>query len=56
MTTQQPKLRYTYDDYCQLPEGERYELIDGILYMAPAPVTKHQRISRAFFDRQCTPA
>ena len=50
MATQQPKVRYTYKDYCQLPDdGNRYEVIDGVLYMAPAPLTIHQRIVRALF-------
>ena len=37
---------YTYDDYCQWDDGNRYELIEGIPYMmSPAPITVHQRIS-----------
>ena len=45
MTTQKPKVRYTYEDYCELPDdGCRYEVIDGVLYMAPAPHPRHQRI------------
>ena len=45
MTTQKPKVKFTYDDYCQLPDdGNRYEVIDGVLYMAPAPHPRHQRI------------
>ena len=50
MTTKPPNLRYTYDDYCALPDdGNRCEVIDGALYMAPAPLTMHQRIVRALF-------
>ena len=45
MITQQPKVRYTYEDYCELPDdGNRYEVIDGVLYMAPAPHPRHQRV------------
>ena len=45
MVTGKPKVRYTYEDYCQLPDDKRYELIDGEFYeMAPAPVPDHQRI------------
>ena len=37
----------TYDDYCKIPEdGNRYEVIEGLLYMSPAPALKHQRIIR----------
>ncbi|MBI4583073.1 MAG: Uma2 family endonuclease [Planctomycetes bacterium] len=36
--------RWTYKDYCRLPEdGWRYEVIQGRLYMTPAPRTPHQR-------------
>ena len=45
MATQKPKVRYTYEDYCQLPEDKRFELIDGEFYeMAAAPSSIHQRI------------
>lgn len=41
--------RLTYDDYCQLPDdGKRYEIIDGELYVNPAPVPLHQIIIRQF--------
>ncbi|MEM1096544.1 MAG: Uma2 family endonuclease [Bacteroidota bacterium] len=37
-------IRLTYEDYCVLPEdGKRYEIIDGDLFMSPAPSFWHQR-------------
>ena len=44
MATSRPKVKFTYSDYCLLPEDKRYELIGGELYMAPAPLTRHQVI------------
>jgi Uma2 family endonuclease len=35
-------LRYTYDDYARLPDDRRYEVIDGELYLTPAPTPYHQ--------------
>lgn len=40
------KKRYTYEDYLKTPDDERYELIEGDLFMTPSPKTDHQRISR----------
>lgn len=38
-----PQGRWTYDDYAALPaDGKRYEIIDGVLYMSPAPDLGHQ--------------
>jgi Uma2 family endonuclease len=35
--------RWTYKDYADLPEdGRRYEVVNGVLYMAPAPSGAHQ--------------
>jgi Uma2 family endonuclease len=35
---------WTYDDYAALPDdGNRYEVFDGELVMAPAPTVMHQR-------------
>jgi Uma2 family endonuclease len=40
-------LRLNADDYQKLPEtGPRYQLIEGELYIAPAPNRYHQDISR----------
>ena len=36
-----------YDDFLNLPDdGNRYEILEGFLYVTPSPTTKHQRISR----------
>ncbi len=39
------KRKYTYQDYLQTPDDQRYELIEGELFMTPAPKIWHQRIS-----------
>ena len=37
----------TWEDVERMPDdGNRYEWIGGRLYMTPAPVTRHQRISK----------
>ncbi len=42
---------YTYGDYSSWPEGERWELIDGIAYnMTPAPSRIHQKVSAILFN------
>ena len=39
--------RYTYADYRQWDDGERWELIDGVSYlMSPSPSRTHQAILR----------
>jgi Uma2 family endonuclease len=41
---------WTYSYYAALPDdGNRYEIIDGALYMAPAPNPWHQEVSGEFF-------
>ncbi|MEW6425970.1 MAG: Uma2 family endonuclease [Bacillota bacterium] len=37
--------RYTYEDYCLLPEGSPYQLIGGELVMTPSPTPYHQMVS-----------
>ena len=40
-----PQGSWTYEDYAALPDdGRRYELVNGVLVMAPAPGTGHQSI------------
>jgi Uma2 family endonuclease len=43
---------WTYEDYLRLPDdGRRYEVIRGILYVAPAPAVNHQLVvSNLFLD------
>ena len=36
------KAKYTYEDYLNTPEGERYELIDGELILVASPNEEHQ--------------
>jgi len=52
--------KLTYDDYVKLPDdGKRYEIIDGELFVNPAPVPRHQFIVgnvlfalRSYFKKQ----
>jgi integrase len=38
--------QWTYTDYTAIPEdGHRYEVVNGVLYMAPAPNLGHQGIA-----------
>ncbi|MEO8347519.1 MAG: Uma2 family endonuclease [Acidobacteriota bacterium] len=39
-------LRFTYEDYVLLPDDRRYEVIDGELYLTPAPTPYHQLVKR----------
>lgn len=36
---------YTYDDYLKLNDNNRYELIEGVLFLVPSPNATHQRIT-----------
>lgn len=39
------KIVLTYEDYLHLPDdGKRYEILEGELYVSPAPKTKHQTV------------
>jgi Uma2 family endonuclease len=58
------KKTYTYGDYLNWPESERWELIGGIPFnMTPAPSTNHQvivgelfrQISTFLLDKDCRP-
>ena len=56
--------RYTWTDYQTWPDGERWEIIDGVAYnMSAAPSTRHQvvggkiysRLERQLSGKRCTP-
>lgn len=39
-----PQGSWTYEDYLATPDdGRRYEVIEGVLYVSPAPAPRHQR-------------
>ncbi len=41
------KRKLDYDDYAGIPsDRNRYEIMDGDLFVAPAPSPVHQRVSR----------
>jgi Uma2 family endonuclease len=48
MSTFAPKgLKWTYDDYAQLPDdGRRHEIIGGEHFVNPSPCTLHQHVSK----------
>jgi Uma2 family endonuclease len=44
-----PQGHWTYADYVALPDdGHRYEVVDGVLYVAPTPTIAHQSASNLF--------
>ncbi len=51
MTSTQPVVKFTYEDYLTTPADERYELLDGDLIMVPAPNLKHQKVQRRLGQR-----
>lgn len=44
MTVVNPHIKFTYEDYCQLPEDRRCELIGGEFFVVPSPSVIHQRV------------
>lgn len=50
MNVTKPHLKFTYDDYCLLPEEKRMELIGGDFYLVPSPSVFHQRVAANIED------
>lgn len=44
------RVRITYQDYLQLPEDSRYEVLEGDLRMVPAPGMFHQRVLSKLYN------
>jgi len=51
MPIPESKDNYTYADYLTWPEGERWEIIDGVPYLQGAPSWQHQAISGNTFGQ-----
>ncbi|GHO73648.1 hypothetical protein KSD_14190 [Ktedonobacter sp. SOSP1-85] len=48
--------QWTYAEYAALPDdGQRYEIMDGVLLMAPSPTPSHQTVVKwlTFYLTQC---
>ena len=44
------RVALNYKDYAALPDdGRRYQILDGELYVTPAPSRQHQKVSGNFF-------
>ena len=44
------KIKFTYEDYLHLPDdGKRYQIIEGEVYMVPAPSPFHQHTSARLY-------
>lgn len=44
-TSQHSARRLTYEDFVRIPDdGKRHEIIDGVHYVTPSPVLRHQQL------------
>jgi Uma2 family endonuclease len=43
------KVKFTYEDYLQLPQDKHYELIEGEFIMVPSPGWSHQTVLKKLF-------
>ncbi|KKM10567.1 hypothetical protein SY88_12920 [Clostridiales bacterium PH28_bin88] len=44
-TVVNPHIKFTYEDYCLMPEDRHYELIGGEFFVVPSPSVIHQRVA-----------
>ena len=44
-----PTIKFTVADYMSMPDGKRYQLLDGELVPAHSPTSKHQSISAQLY-------
>jgi Uma2 family endonuclease len=51
MVTTNPTTRFTYKDYLETPDDERWELLNGELHMAPSPSMPHQIVNTRLGSR-----
>ena len=51
MSTPQPNVKFTYEDYRTGPPDKRYELVDGHLLMVPTRNLKHQAVQVRLGER-----
>ena len=51
MVTTKPTTRFTYEDYLETPDDERWELLNGELHMAPSPSMAHQIVNTRLGSR-----
>jgi len=51
MTFPQEEGKYTYADYLTFPEGERWEIMEGIAYMQAAPSPIHQEVLGGLYSQ-----
>ncbi len=50
LTMAKANVRFNYHDYLLLPEDKRYEILDGDLYVVPAPNLRHQLLLGELYD------
>lgn len=51
--TEKRQGEYTVDDYLRLPDDQRYELIDGYLFIMEAPTPAHQMLAGLIYHDLC---